>query len=255
MLCESSQNRSENGGKRERAVIRTLIEIVYFGLSNNPFADAFGHVNPDGTITEGFYTPSAVTMYEDSSKDPSHFSRRKRRKNFGGTLRSRVLTGAVNKNKIYPPISSEESSKDEENTELFAFSSDSEKEYEDRDVFTIDGRRYSPMDNPGLIGGYLWRILSKYVPETILQNAAANVGIEFNEFVMLSELERLLNEINRWVDYNLALHVDVFDYSGNYSAANSGHIPTGVSPVGAKVICIALIYDSYDGLGHYVEKI
>lgn len=256
MLCESSQNRSENGGKRERAVIRTLIEIVYFGLSNNPFADAFGHVNPDGTITEGFYTPSAVTIYEDSSKDPSHFSKRKMRKKFGGTMRSRVLTGAVDKNKIYPPISSEESSKDEENTELFAFSSDSEKEYEERDVFTIGGRRYSPMDNPGLTGGCLWRIfLIHGVTDEHLRAAALRVGITYNDFVEMRYLELLLNEINRLGHYNLALHVDVFDYSGNYSAANSGYIPTGVSPVGANVICIALIYDSYDGLGHYVEKI
>ena len=97
----------------------------------------------------------------------------------------------------------------------------------------------------------MWRILRAHgVTEKHLKTAAKNAEIKYNDFVDLEGgLERLITELNR-LGYNLALHVDVFDYLENYYPDKSKDINAGPNNIN-----IALIFDPIDGLGHYVEEI
>ena len=249
LVCESGQDRSENGGKRERGIIRTLIRIVESRTSATPFADAFGRASRSGSPAEGFYTPSAVADLDRSVSPP-------RTNTHGGNVRSKVVVGKEISSRVRPPISPRVLEKDQKDTGELDLSSDSETDYDAaRDIFEIDTRRYRTTDNLGTNGGCLWRILRAHdVTQENLEAAARNTGITYNDFVNIENLERLLNEINRLGDYNLALHIDVFDYAGRYYRAISGFIPTP-SPVGSTIINIALIYDRDSGQGHYVEKL
>lgn len=249
LVCESGQDRSENGGKRERGIIRTLIRIIESRTSTTPFADAFGRASRSGSPAEGFYTPSAVADLDRSVSPP-------RTNTHGGNVRSKVVVGKEISSRVRPPISPRVLEKDQKDTGELDLSSDSETDYDAaRDIFEIDTRRYRTTDNLGTNGGCLWRILRAHdVTQENLEAAARNTGITYNDFVNIENLERLLNEINRLGDYNLALHIDVFDYAGRYYRAISGFIPTP-SPVGSTIINIALIYDRDSGQGHYVEKL
>lgn len=155
------------------------------------------------------------------------------------------------------PISKETLKSDKKRTGYLEFSSDSEKDYDDaaRDIFEIDTRRYRTTDNPGSAGGCLWRILRAHdVTQEHLEAAAHNIRITYNDFVNIENLERLLNEINQLGDYNLALHIDVFDYVSRYYEAISSFIPSEI-PERSNIIYMALIYDHTSGEGHYVEKL
>ncbi len=255
MVCESGQNRSENGGKRERGVIKALIKNVNSGLSRTPFADAFGYVDMYGVEYEGYYTPAAKIVRD--KKDNRKILKQ------GGSVRGKVVVGKVLAKKVFPYIPKETLENDIINTEKLLLSQDSWEEYEEgdifesqsdafeiqRDIFRIYDRRYLITDNPGPIGGCLWRIfLNNGVAEKDLQIAAENTGIKYNDFVDLEGgLKQLITEINR-LGYNLALNVDIFDYSGTYHGLYTTHNEAGAN------INIALIYDSFDGLGHYVEE-
>ena len=70
----------------------------------------------------------------------------------------------------------------------------------------------------------------------------------------MENLELLLSEINRLGDYNLAFHIDVFNYLCQYQESISGNIPASLSAE-SNIIYIALIYDHTSGDGHYVEKL
>lgn len=249
LVCESGQDRSENGGKRERGIIRTLIRIIESKTSDTPFADAFGRASGSGSHVEGFYTPAAVAVLDKSVFPPRTIQH-------GGNVRSKVVVGKEISSRVRPPISLEVLEKDQKDTGELDLSSDSETDYDAaRDIFEIDTRRYRTTDNPGPVGGCLWRILSAHgVTQEHLEAAARNTRITYNDFVNIENLERLLNEINRLGNYNLALHIDVFDYAGRYYRAISGFIPTP-SPVGSTIINIALIYDRDDGQGHYIKRL
>ena len=98
MACESAEYRSENGGKRERGVIKTLIKMVEEEKSEHPFGDAFGRIDEKGNYIEGFYTPAAK----------------------GGTKRSQAVIGKISDK-------NETLEKDKRNTEYLDLSSDSEE--------------------------------------------------------------------------------------------------------------------------------
>lgn len=235
LLCESGEDRSNQGGKRERALISDLKKMV------NSKEYLFTH-----------YVPADAAVLDKTSwpyKTIQH----------GGNVRGKIQVGKVNPDKVgKTPISKETLESDKERTGYLEFSSDSEKDYDknidNRDIFEIDGRKYSATDNPGPYGGCLWRILiNNNVSEKDLHTAANNLGIPYNYFVNIEDLERLLGEINRLGNYNLAFHIDVFDYLYQYQESISGNIPASLS-TGSNIIYIALIYDHTSGEGHYVEK-
>lgn len=235
LLCESGEDRSNQGGKRERALISDLKKIV-----NSP-EDLFTH-----------YVPADAAVLDKTVRPPKI-------KQYGGNLRGKVQVGKVKPNEVGKiPISEETLKSDKERTGYLEFSSDSEKDYDAaaaRDIFEIDTRRYRTTDNPGPAGGCLWRILRAHdVTQEHLEAAARNIRITYNDFVNIENLERLLNEINQLGDYNLALHIDVFDYVGRYYEAISGFIPSEI-PERSNIIYMALIYDHTSGEGHYVEKL
>ncbi len=189
MVCESGQDRSENGGKRERGVIRALIESVIFGLSETPFEDAFGFSNGK----EGYYTPSAKIV-----RGKKGISQQ------GGSVRGKVVVGKVPAERVRPPIPEETQEQDLKDTENLVLSSDSYEEYEEgdifesqsdafeiqSDIFEIGGRSYLITGNPGPIGGCLWRILITHgVAEEDLLTVANKIGIKYNDFVDLDRLE------------------------------------------------------------------
>ena len=130
MVCESGQNRSQNGGKRERGVIRALIESVIFGSSKTPFAEAFGFLDcrgEQGVEYEGYYTPAAKIVRD--KKDNRKILKQ------GGMVRGKVVVGKVNPEDVYPPIPKETLENDLINTEKLLLSPDSWEEYEEGDIF------------------------------------------------------------------------------------------------------------------------
>lgn len=233
LLCESGEDRSNQGGKRERALISDLKKMV-----NSP-EDLFTH-----------YVPADAAVLDKTVRPPKI-------KQYGGNLRGKVQVGKVKPNEVGKiPISEETLQSDKERTGHLEFSSDSEKDYDvSRDIFEIEDRKYRTTDNPGPNGSCLWRILIKHhVTEEHLKTAATNLGIRYNDFVNMENLELLLSEINRLGDYNLAFHIDVFNYLCQYQESISGNIPASLSAE-SNIIYIALIYDHTSGDGHYVEKL
>ena len=156
MVCESGQRRSENGGKRERGVIRHLIRMVKEGKSETPFSDVFGKEDNDG-YKEGFYTPAARQQYERQRT-----GKRKKKKKViiahGGNVRGQVVVGKVFADDVRNPrIPYETLAKDIEDTKKLDLSDDSEEDCREHEEMATRGgknRRNSweeRMHNPFII--------------------------------------------------------------------------------------------------------
>ena len=240
MFCESGQDRSENGGKRERGIVREIIKIVY--SSELLSEDLFEHYVPAYSAVRGpertigkLKIPGPIIIH-------------------GGNIRGKVLVGKVGHSEVNPPISEETLKNDKKLTDYLELSSSSESDYSSKsDILEVEGRRYKVTDNLGLIGGCLWRILKKHgITEKDLIDAAKKSGTEYNKFVDVEKLGNLIKEINK-KGHKFAFHLDVFNYDGTYSKSTSGYIPNPQS-AGAEIIYIAIIYDG-NGMGHFVEKL
>lgn len=257
MLCESGEDRSNNGGKRERGLIRTLIKNIQQETTTTPFGDALGSVER-GNYKEGYYTPSA----RGNSIEP------------GGNVRGKVMSGKVIKEAV-KNLTDTIILNDEINNAKIDYSDNSEENItESIDDKTIkdkiieeqasifisnDGRRYEIDSNPGLAGGCLWRILERNGVSDLKQIFnSRNSNIIYGKDVNYNNLGDLLDYINRNNNENIyyTIHIDVFSYDGFYSPTISGNIAGTIDNnrnLENKTINIALIYGP-DGNGHYVEQ-